>query len=98
LNWRQWLGLKPTEADLVRALLRTAQATGNTGWTYDAADSTLRSGEQVINLANIHCEYAQRHATSAPRCYRNTTPCSRRRCKPKSRTFGPSRKPASSPS
>jgi hypothetical protein len=66
MNWRHWFGLKPTEADLAHKLLLTAKATGNTGWIYNAVDSTLRSGEQVINLANIHCEYAQAPRKARP--------------------------------
>jgi hypothetical protein len=46
MNWRQWLGLTPTEADLARELLLAAKGAGDAGWTYDAADSSLRSGDR----------------------------------------------------
>src|SRR5271166_3109733 len=60
VNWRQWLGLTPTVADLARELLRAAQRSGVAGWSYDAADTSLRNADHgVINLANIHREYAQ---------------------------------------
>jgi hypothetical protein len=65
MNWRQWIGLTPTQANLAHDLLRAARQSGQTGWVYDAADC-------VISLANIHREYAQesprycRRPTSSP--------------------------------
>src|SRR5882757_2558263 len=59
MNWRQWIGLKPTEANLADDLLRAARESGQTDWAYDPADSALRNNDRVINLANIHREYAQ---------------------------------------
>jgi hypothetical protein len=32
---------------------------GDTNWQYDAPDHSLRSGDRVVNLANIHREYDQ---------------------------------------
>jgi len=67
VNWRQWLGLTPTVADLARELLRAAQRSGVTGWSYDAADTSLRNADHgVINLANIHREYAQARYLARP--------------------------------
>lgn len=67
MNWRQWLGLTPTVADLARDLLRAAQRSGVAGWSYDAADTCLRNADHgVINLANIHREYAQARYLARP--------------------------------
>ena len=59
MNWRHWIGLTPTEADFACHLLSLAEEVGNSTWRYDAADSTLRSGEQVINLGNLYLEYSR---------------------------------------
>jgi len=59
MNWRQWIGLTPTQADLANDLLRSARQSGQTGWVYDAADSSLRDADRVISLVNIQREYAQ---------------------------------------
>ena len=66
MNWRQWLGIRPTQADLANDLLRAARQSGQTGWVYDAADCSLRNGEGVINLLNIHREYAQARYLARP--------------------------------
>lgn len=59
MNWRQWIGLRPTQADLANDLLRSARQSGQIGWVYDAGESALTHPNRVINLANIHREYAQ---------------------------------------
>jgi hypothetical protein len=59
MNWCQWIGLRPTQADLANDLLRSARQSGQTGWVYDAADFSLRNADRVISLVNIHREYAQ---------------------------------------
>jgi hypothetical protein len=59
MNWRQWIGLTPTQANLAHDLLLVAKNAGDTDWRYDATESVLRSGDRVINLVNIHREYAQ---------------------------------------
>jgi hypothetical protein len=66
MNWRQWIGLTPTEANLAHDLILAAKNAGDTDWRYDAAESSLRGGERVINLANIHREYAQAAYLSRP--------------------------------
>ena len=59
MNWRQWIGLRPTQADLANDLLRSARESGQTGWVYDVTDSSLRHADRIVNLGNIHREYAQ---------------------------------------
>jgi hypothetical protein len=54
-----WFKRTPTEADFARHLLAVAKNAGESGWTYDAAGSTLRNGPQAINLGNLYLEYAQ---------------------------------------
>jgi hypothetical protein len=66
MNWRQWIGLTPTEANLAHDLILAAKNAGDTDWRYDAAESSLRGGDRVINLANIHREYAQAAYLSRP--------------------------------
>jgi hypothetical protein len=56
MNWRQWIGLTPTQANLAHDLLRSARQSGQTGWVYDAADSSLRNAARVVNLPNMHRE------------------------------------------
>lgn len=58
MNWRQWIGLKPTEADLANDFLVSARESDQTGWICGAADS-LRDADHVISLVNIHREYAE---------------------------------------
>jgi hypothetical protein len=67
MNWRQWIGLKPTEANLANDLLPDARQSGRTGWIYDAADSSLRNAERVVNLPNMHREYARAAYMARPR-------------------------------
>ena len=59
MNWRHWMGLTPTEAGFARHLLSIAEQAGHTNWRYEAADSTLRSGDQVVNLGNLYLEYSR---------------------------------------
>ena len=59
MNWRQWIGLPPTEADFASHLLSIAKQAGELNWRYDVANSSLRSGEQVVNLGNLYLEYAR---------------------------------------
>jgi hypothetical protein len=66
MNWRQWIGLKPTEADLAHDLLRAGRQSSQTGWVYDAADSSLHDADRVINLVNLHREYAQASYLARP--------------------------------
>jgi hypothetical protein len=66
MNWRQWIGLTPTEAHLAGDLLLSAKKAGENGWNYDSADHSLRAGERVINLANIYREYAQASYLARP--------------------------------
>jgi hypothetical protein len=65
MTWRTALGLKPTRTDLAQDLLKAAQRHGLLGWNHDATDDVIRNGDHVINLANIHLEYA-----AAPRLHR----------------------------
>jgi hypothetical protein len=58
MTWRTAIGLTPTPTDLAQDLLKAAQRHGLTGWQHDAAADTIRNGDHVINLANIHLEYA----------------------------------------
>ena len=58
MTWRTAIGLKPTSTDLALDLLKAAKRLGLTGWRHDAADNSIRNGDAVINLANIHLEYA----------------------------------------
>jgi hypothetical protein len=58
MTWRTAIGLKPTPTDLAEDLLKAAERHGLTGWYYDAAGDAIRNGDRVINLANIHLEYA----------------------------------------
>jgi hypothetical protein len=66
MQWRQWVGLKPTQADLAQELLRAADKSAVPGWQYDAADSSLRSGEHIINLVNIYREYSMAPRSTRP--------------------------------
>src|SRR5580704_17492769 len=66
MTWRTALGLKPTRTDLALDLLKAAERDGLTGWRHDAADNSIRNGDAVINLGNIHLEYA-----AAPRSGRH---------------------------
>jgi hypothetical protein len=59
MNWRQWIGIRPTQANLANDLLLSARESGQTGWVYDATDSSLRNTDRVISLVNIRREYAQ---------------------------------------
>jgi hypothetical protein len=58
MTWRTALGLKPTSTDLALDLLKAAERHGLTGWQQDSMNDTIRNGDHVINLANIHLEYA----------------------------------------
>src|SRR5882724_6569668 len=58
MTWRTALGLKPTSTDLAQDLLKAAERHGLTGWQHDAGNDAIRNGDHVINLANIHLEYA----------------------------------------
>jgi hypothetical protein len=57
MPWRKWLGLTPTEADLAGELIRASAQGGVAAWVYDPADSTLRQGGRIVNLANLYFEY-----------------------------------------
>jgi hypothetical protein len=65
MTWRTAIGFKPTSTDLAQDLLKAAERHGLTGWQHDATDDVIRNGDHVINLANIHLEYA-----AASRLYR----------------------------
>jgi hypothetical protein len=65
MTWRTALGLKPTRTNLALDLLNTAERHGLTGWNNEATGDVLRNGDHVINLANIHLEYA-----ASPRAHR----------------------------
>jgi hypothetical protein len=65
MTWRTAIGLKPTATDLAQDLLKAAERHGLTGWQHDAGNDVIRNGDHVINLANIHLEYA-----TAPRLHR----------------------------
>jgi hypothetical protein len=67
MTWRTAIGLKPTATDLAQDLLKAAERHGLTGWQHDSANDAIRNGDHVINLANIHLEYA-----AAPRLGRRT--------------------------
>jgi hypothetical protein len=58
MTWRTAIGLKPTTSDLAQDLLKAAERHGLTGWQHDSANDAIRNGDHVINLANIHLEYA----------------------------------------
>jgi hypothetical protein len=58
MTWRTAIGLTPTQTDLAQDLLKAAERHGLTGWQHDAIDDVMRNGDHVINLANIHLEYA----------------------------------------
>jgi hypothetical protein len=58
MTWRTAIGLKPTPKDLALDLIKAAERQNLTGWQHDAADNSIRKGDSVINLANIHLEYA----------------------------------------
>ncbi|MFO1468188.1 MAG: hypothetical protein U1F35_17380 [Steroidobacteraceae bacterium] len=65
MSWRQWIGLAPTEAQFGQSLVREARQAGDDSWHFDAAASLLRSGERIVNVANIHREFIR-----APRALR----------------------------
>jgi hypothetical protein len=56
--WRTAIGLKPTTSDLAEDLLKAAERHGLSGWQHDPTADAIRNGDHVINLANIHLEYA----------------------------------------
>jgi hypothetical protein len=58
MSWRTAIGLKPTSTDLGLDLIKAAERHGLTGWQHDAGNDSIRNGDHVINLANIHLEYA----------------------------------------
>ena len=58
MTWRTAIGLSPTPTDLAQDLLKAAERHGLTGWQHDAENDSIRNGDHVINLANIHLEYA----------------------------------------
>ena len=51
MNWRQWIGLTPTQADLANDLLRAGR---QTGWVYDAANSDTHGGEELFMNQYTH--------------------------------------------
>ena len=65
MTWRTAIGLKPTPTDLALDLIKAAERHGLSGWQHDSANDAIRNGDHVINLANIHLEYA-----AAPRLER----------------------------
>jgi hypothetical protein len=67
MTWRTALGLKPTATDLAQDLLKAAERHGISGWQHDTANDAIRNGDHVVNLANIHLEYA-----AAPRLHRRS--------------------------
>ena len=67
MTWRTAIGLNPTVSDLAQDLLKAAERHGLLGWQHDATADAIRNGDHVINLANIHLEYA-----AAPRLVRRT--------------------------
>jgi hypothetical protein len=67
MTWRTAIGLTPTRTDLAQDLLKAAERHGLAGWQHDATDDVIRNGDHVINLANIHLEYA-----AAPRLHRRS--------------------------
>jgi hypothetical protein len=58
MTWRTALGFKPTPTDLALDLIKAAERHGLSGWQHHAENSAIRNGDQVINLANFHLEYA----------------------------------------
>ena len=58
MTWRTAIGLKPSASDLAQDLLKAAERHGLTGWQHDSENEAIRNGDHVINLANIHLEYA----------------------------------------
>ena len=38
--------------------MKAAERHGLAGWQHDAENDSIRNGDHVINLANIHLEYA----------------------------------------
>jgi hypothetical protein len=58
MTWRTALGLKPTSTDLGLDLTKAAERGGLIGRQHHATDYVIRNGDHVINLANIHLEYA----------------------------------------
>ena len=66
MNCRQWIGLKPTVANLAHDLLRAARQSGQTGWAYDAADSDTHGGNELFMNQDTHVWRWDREGTSKP--------------------------------
>jgi hypothetical protein len=81
MTWRTAIGLKPTPTDLALDLIKAAERHGLYGWQHDSANDAIRNGDHVINLANIHLEYAAAPRLGAAIFCKNISPCCRhRRC------------------
>lgn len=60
MSLRELLGFKPRMKDLANRMLLQFAREGDPNWQYDDARGTLSDGaDRVINLANLHREYAQ---------------------------------------
>jgi hypothetical protein len=56
MQWRGWLGLKPTEAEFVQSLLKGRPDAES--WVYDAKARTLSQSGNVLSLVNIFGEFS----------------------------------------
>lgn len=63
MQWRGWLGLKPTEAEFVQELIRDRPDAA--AWVYDSKARTLSQSGNVLSLTNIFTEFS-----SAPKAAR----------------------------
>jgi hypothetical protein len=63
MQWRGWLGLKPTEAEFVQDLIRDRPDAA--AWVYDPEARTLSQSGNVLSLTNIFAEFS-----SAPKAAR----------------------------
>ena len=70
MTWRTAIGLKRTPTDLALDLIKAAERHGLYGWQHDSANDAIRNGDHVINLANIHLEYAAAPLFSVGRAVR----------------------------
>jgi hypothetical protein len=58
MTWRTAIVFQPTATDLALDLIKAAERHGLTGWQHDLGNDAIRNGDRVINLGNIHLEYA----------------------------------------
>jgi hypothetical protein len=52
MQWRGWLGPKPTEAEFVRDLVRDRPEAA--AWVYDPTARTLSQSGNVLSLVNMY--------------------------------------------